>query len=257
MMMSAWMPRHSHHQWCCSRRGASHSLSPVCHHHHHHQHRRALPLTRLPRRSQSFLTSTSSSRLSCPLRLAAAQSDDARTGDVATASPTATSPTLETTTTSDVPNGMYSATGKLVLPHSVNADDVWDMLLDYERSSDIFHNIEEAVVMHDESRNQKQLVEQCRWVFLVFSGTFELLLDVDENVSERVLTFSLGKPGAFMQAFEGRWQVMTADDGQAVVAHTLTVRPSLPPPALVSGYTEAVFERQVKRVMEDLRNALL
>ena len=147
-------------------------------------------------------------------------------------------------------DGWYTAEGRVALPDGVDAGDAFGTLLDYESSSEIFHNITEAIVASDPKTGQKQLEEKCKWTFLVFSGTFDMLLDVDEDVPNRTLVFSLAKPGVFMKAFEGRWEVRETE-----VRHTLTVRPGITPPPALSNYTEKVFERQVRRVMEDLLNA--
>lgn len=49
----------------------------------------------------------------------------------------------------------------------------------------------------------------CRWEFLVFSGTFETELTVEEDVAGGSVVFSLVS-SSFMRHFEGRWQVRQA-----------------------------------------------
>jgi hypothetical protein len=46
----------------------------------------------------------------------------------------------------------------------------------------------------------------CRWEFLVFSGTFETQLTVDEDRKAGTVVFNLVS-STFMRHFQGRWQV--------------------------------------------------
>ncbi len=49
----------------------------------------------------------------------------------------------------------------------------------------------------------------CRWEFLVFSGTFETKLMVEEDLPCGTVVFHLVS-SSFMRHFEGRWQVCKA-----------------------------------------------
>ena len=49
----------------------------------------------------------------------------------------------------------------------------------------------------------------CRWEFLVFSGSFETHLTVDENMDRDEVVFNLVS-SSFMKQFQGRWQVRTS-----------------------------------------------
>lgn len=50
------------------------------------------------------------------------------------------------------------------------------------------------------------MVQLCRWEFLVFSGTFETRLGVEEDLPRGSVVFRLVS-SSFMRQFEGRWQV--------------------------------------------------
>ena len=52
-------------------------------------------------------------------------------------------------------------------------------------------------------------MQTCRWEFLVFSGTFDTHLTVEEDRPAGRVVFNLAAPrgSAFMRSFQGLWQV--------------------------------------------------
>ena len=50
-------------------------------------------------------------------------------------------------------------------------------------------------------------LQDCKWQFLMFSGTFETSLFMTEERKANRLSFNLAKPSMFMRSFQGRWQV--------------------------------------------------
>lgn len=93
--------------------------------------------------------------------------------------------------------------------------------------------------------------QTCTWRFLVFKGTFELVLAVTELAARRELLFKL-KRSQFMKDFEGRWQLHPNPDGTCSVVHTLSVSPTMVPPEAFAGYTSKIFVRQVHGILSDL-----
>lgn len=103
--------------------------------------------------------------------------------------------------------------------------------------------------------------QTCKWAFLIFSGTFVTSLAVSEDPVARRLAFHLVQ-SSFMRKFVGRWEVCAApaplSPGEqaglaargvhaaaSVTRHSLSVRPSVSPPAAVAHYTSKIFVRQV------------
>ena len=54
------------------------------------------------------------------------------------------------------------------------------------------------------------MLQDCKWQFLMFSGTFETSLFMTEERGANRLSFNLAKPSMFMRSFQGRWQVTCA-----------------------------------------------
>ncbi|PRW59177.1 hypothetical protein C2E21_2638 [Chlorella sorokiniana] len=162
---------------------------------------------------------------------------------------------MDVTSSVDIENiqyedGCYTVQGCLL--STASADEVYRVLTDYEALPRVFHNVETSQVRHDEASGSKQLVQTCKWAFLMFSGTFVTELSVHEDPSQRQLTFSLIE-SAFMKEFVGSWQVQpAADGGLTEVRHRLSVRPSLAPPQKIGDITKKVFKKQVEGILEDL-----
>eukprot|EP00873_Tetraselmis_striata_P037340 jgi/Tetstr1/457604/TSEL_044171.t1 len=145
------------------------------------------------------------------------------------------------------PNGGYTVTGALEV--AARPEDVYAVLVDYEGAHDIFSNIESTKVVDVEGK--VQLMQKCRWKFLMFSGTFDAVLSVREVPEQRVLLFELVQ-SSFMQGFQGRWKVVDNGQGGSVVKHSLTVNPTLSPPSVMGGYTRKIFVEQEHQVLDDL-----
>lgn len=131
---------------------------------------------------------------------------------------------------------------------------VYDCLTDYTGLANTFSNISATDVLRDSGR--LQVKQTCSWQFLVFSGTFDLLLNVREEPERMALTFDLVE-SAFMHSFLGVWtvrvcvghhtlymyhqqqqqapapQVSPLPGGGCRVYHRQQVRPALAPPAVV------------------------
>ena len=144
------------------------------------------------------------------------------------------------------------------------------------------------------SNNRLPCMQTCRWEFLVFSGTFDTHLTVEEDKPAGRVVFNLVS-SAFMRSFQGRWQVQGllplsclplfkqccssavgswAERGVWVlkvecdvqvqevpgrgcrVEHRLSVQPVVAPPEAFSGYTQKIFERQVEQLLKDLGQEL-
>lgn len=83
---------------------------------------------------------------------------------------------------------------------------VYDCLTDYAGLADTFSNISGTEVLREDGRLKVR--QTCSWQFLVFSGTFDLLLRVNEEPERMALTFDLVE-SAFMHSFLGVWTVRT------------------------------------------------
>ena len=53
-------------------------------------------------------------------------------------------------------------------------------------------------------------MQECKWEFLIFSGSFSAELTVKEERNQGRLTFSLIE-SSFMEEFVGRWKVLLCD----------------------------------------------
>uniref|UniRef100_A0A7S1X3D0 Coenzyme Q-binding protein COQ10 START domain-containing protein n=1 Tax=Tetraselmis chuii TaxID=63592 RepID=A0A7S1X3D0_9CHLO len=145
------------------------------------------------------------------------------------------------------PNGGYTVTGALEV--QARPEDVYAVLVDYEGAHNIFSNIEATKVLEVDGKTQ--LLQKCRWTFLMFSGTFDAILSVREVPEQKVLLFELVR-SSFMKGFEGRWHVVDNGAGGSVVEHSLTVNPTLSPPGVMGGYTRKIFVEQEHQVLDDL-----
>lgn len=97
--------------------------------------------------------------------------------------------------------------------------------------------------------------QECKWKFLIFSGTFGIALVVDEEPVKKTVTFKLANAG-FMRDFEGCWELEKLPNGGCHVTHVLKITPVMVPPKAFEGYTSKIFIGQVDGILGDLRKAL-
>lgn len=157
----------------------------------------------------------------------------------------------------------------------VNADDVYNMLTDYENASKVFpstikkveylgyenddENDDASRTSRSESGNKtrtkggiKHIKQTCNWKFFIFGGNFNIELGVVENDSKRHMTCTLKGAASqrkfgFLREFEGSWEVEENGEEGAKVTHVLSVKPSLTPP-----YASDIFVKQVEGILEDV-----
>ncbi|KAL4434386.1 hypothetical protein ABPG75_000827 [Micractinium tetrahymenae] len=153
----------------------------------------------------------------------------------------------------DYVDGCFSVQGCLVT--AASPDTVYQVLTDYDSLPRVFHNVESSMLRQCPESRQKQLVQTCKWAFLVFSGTFVNELNVVEDAASRQLTFSLVE-SAFMKEFVGSWDVQPAAEGLTKVRHRLSVRPMVAPPQKIGDLSKKIFKKQVVGILEDLAQEL-
>lgn len=151
-----------------------------------------------------------------------------------------------------VKKGKYLVEGTMVL--DCTAQQVYDLLADYDRVGDIFTNILQSATTVGPDCDTT-LDQICRWEFLVFSGKFEMKVSVAEQPAAHSLTFDLVH-SPFMRTFQGKWRVEQQQEGGCRVHHLMAVTPTLAPPGPLAVYTKRVFERQVSKIMSDLATAM-
>ncbi|GMH39611.1 hypothetical protein BSKO_07509 [Bryopsis sp. KO-2023] len=144
--------------------------------------------------------------------------------------------------------GMYTVRG--ILETSTPADAAYNILLDIGNSHNVYRNISDSNVWFTED-GDKRLTEHCGWNFLMFAGTFPVILDVEEEHRDRLLEFNMVECN-FMKDMKGRWEVSEKQDGGCIIDHTLSVRPVVVPPAMIGAFTKRIFAKQVKQILEDL-----
>ncbi|KAL4428584.1 hypothetical protein ABPG77_008896 [Micractinium sp. CCAP 211/92] len=150
-------------------------------------------------------------------------------------------------------DGCFSVQGCLIT--AASPDTVYQVLTDYDSLPRVFHNVESSMLRQCPDSGQKQLVQTCKWAFLVFSGTFVNELNVVEDAPSRKLTFSLVE-SAFMKEFVGSWDVQPAADGLTKVRHCLSVKPMVAPPQKIGDLSKKIFKKQVMGILEDLKQEL-
>mmetsp|Transcript_12426 Transcript_12426/g.29521 ORF Transcript_12426/g.29521 Transcript_12426/m.29521 type:complete len:183 (+) Transcript_12426:433-981(+) len=141
----------------------------------------------------------------------------------------------------------YTVSAEAKIP--ATRDLVYEVLVDFEDSARIFDNILASEVHH--ILGEVQLVQVCRWKFLLFSGTFNSTLAVRQMPDNGIVQFELVESD-FLSEFHGQWSVVEDASGGSIVRHTLTVRPTLSPPSFFGGYTRKISIEQEARVLEDL-----
>ena len=130
---------------------------------------------------------------------------------------------------------------------AAHRQDVWRMLQKF---------MLEQKWLHTNMQDGKMEVSQeCTWKFLMFRGSFKIVLNVDEQPATREVEFSLLE-SKFMRAFQGSWNIQEMPGGGCKVEHTLQVTPLISPPPAFAGYTSRIFIKQVTGIMEDLQQAL-
>lgn len=134
------------------------------------------------------------------------------------------------------------------------AEVVWKVITDYDRLSQVYSSIVSSRTRTVD--NQLQIIQDCKWHFLLFSGTFQTRLSVREEPHHLRLTFNLLDGSIFMRDFVGQWQLTPQADGSCAVQHRLTVQPSVSPPPLFNGYTERIFCSQITGLLKDLQQDL-
>lgn len=134
------------------------------------------------------------------------------------------------------------------------AQQVYDLLADYDRVGDVFSNIIQSSTELG-SDSSTTLHQVCRWEFLLFSGKFKMQVSVAEQPAVHSLTFGLIH-SPFMRTFQGQWRVEQQQGGGCRVHHLMAVTPTLAPPRPLAFYTKRVFERQVSKIMSDLARAM-
>lgn len=98
----------------------------------------------------------------------------------------------------------------------------------------------------------------------MFKGDFITELVVEENSSERKLSFSLVE-SAFMKEFIGGWSITPCTNGSSIkhhnqpsssVRHSLKVTPTVSPPQRIGDLTKQIFVAQVEGILTDLEEEL-
>ncbi|PNH03267.1 hypothetical protein TSOC_010684 [Tetrabaena socialis] len=169
-------------------------------------------------------------------------------------------PRIISSTVRDTPGGgaSYTVLGQLRI--QAPAEEVYALLTDYARCHHVFKNIASSEVLRTDG-GELEVVQNCKWAFLAFSGTFKVHLGVREDPDRGILTFSLVQSN-FMNDFEGRWCVRpgSGEGGPSgawcEVEHSLSVVPSVPVPAAVAYYTRGIFVRQVESILRDLQEGM-
>ena len=157
----------------------------------------------------------------------------------------------------------FTVKGTILLGAHVNADDVYNMLTDYENASRVFPSTIKKVeylgfeeeVEDGEARRPgavKRIKQTCNWKFFIFGGNFNIELGVVENDAKRHMTCTLEGAASqrkfgFLREFEGSWEVEENGEEGTKVTHVLSVKPSLTPP-----YASDIFVKQVEGILEDV-----
>lgn len=146
-----------------------------------------------------------------------------------------------------VENDVYTVRGRLCC--NVHADEMYRVLTSYDSCPSIFENIVSSQTIR--GLEKTEVLQGCRWKFLMFSGKFDLLLEVEEEQGSRSVVFKL-QQSAFMQYFEGRWQVLAAGEKSCVVEHVLAVKPAVKIPSAIMPHVQGIFVNQISTILSDL-----
>ncbi|GAQ85837.1 hypothetical protein KFL_002570050 [Klebsormidium nitens] len=149
----------------------------------------------------------------------------------------------------------------------LHPDGVYGIISDPDNKR-IFKNIKETVrrdILEDDGVQQRVMMEQAAmWRFLVFSGTFNVTLDILQNEKERFMKYKLAKSG-FMKNFEGSWEIEphnylspNSKDGVEGTASMVTIRqniqPAMVPPPPFSGYVRGITVQATRDLLRDLQH---
>lgn len=143
---------------------------------------------------------------------------------------------------------MYTVQGVLETP--TTADAAYNVLLDIGNSHNVYRNITDSSVWYTDN-GDKRLTEHCGWNFLMFAGTFPVVLDVEEEHDDRLLEFNMVECN-FMKEMRGRWKVCETPGGGCLIDHVLSVKPVVVPPAMIGAFTKRIFAKQVRQILQDL-----
>jgi len=134
---------------------------------------------------------------------------------------------------------------------------VFDLLTDHERSPEIFRAILDVSTAHQPDGSIR-LTQNCRWKFLIFSGSFPVELEVVEDPASRSFTFKDVRQGGLMEKMEGEWTVGGSEviPGGVRVEHRLTVKMAIAAPPPFDAQTNKIFVNQVNDIMTDLQLAM-
>eukprot|EP00892_Ulva_mutabilis_P008030 jgi/Ulvmu1/559/UM001_0567.1 len=148
-------------------------------------------------------------------------------------------------------DGRLTVRGTMQLPTTASA--TYAAVTDHGRAPEIFSTIASSEATPVDGK--LEVCQECTWKFLMFRGSFNIVLTVDEKPATQDVDFSLVE-SKFMRAFQGSWNIQEAAGGGCMVEHTLQVTPLLSPPPAFSGYTSKIFIKQVTGIMEDLQQAM-
>lgn len=145
--------------------------------------------------------------------------------------------------------GAFTVDGTLRLT-DVEPRSMYALLTDHSSSSRVFRNIVETEELERDG-SRVLLQQKCLWEFLIFSGTFNITLQVVENDEAQQFNFGITE-SSFMRRMEGSWEVMPDGEHGSIVQHHFTVQPALSAPPPFDSYTGSIFRSQVEGILEDL-----
>jgi hypothetical protein len=162
---------------------------------------------------------------------------------------TTTASTTKCRLVSNIDN-CFTVEGTIVLL-STSAEDVYNMLTDYENASKVFPSTVKKVEYLGKNGDQKRIRQTCNWKFFIFGGNFNIELGVVENDEKKHMACSLEggnqKKFGFLREFVGTWEVEKISETETKVTHVLMVKPSLTPP-----YASDIFVKQVEGILKDV-----
>jgi hypothetical protein len=175
--------------------------------------------------------------------------EESVTEDVVVEARTTTASTTKCRLVSNIDN-CFTVEGTIVLL-STSAEDVYNMLTDYENASKVFPSTVKKVEYLGKNGDQKRIRQTCNWKFFIFGGNFNIELGVVENDEKKHMACSLEggnqKKFGFLREFVGTWEVEKISETETKVTHVLMVKPSLTPP-----YASDIFVKQVEGILKDV-----
>lgn len=104
-------------------------------------------------------------------------------------------------------------------------------------------------------------IQEIRWKFFLFSGTFQYQLDIAHDFEENTVIFKM-IASTFMSDCVGTWKLTAivnnesvspaAQDPSTLIQHTLAVRVAVNLPDVVTKNVAPIFQEQTHTVMQDL-----